>query len=442
MILSKQNIIIAAFLFLFTATFAQEPISWNLKECIDYAIENNLTIKQADNAIEENKLTKETNKWARLPNLNGNVSQGWNWGRSASPVDNSYTDIKTSNANFGLSTSVPLFTGLEIPNQYALAKLNLKAAIADLKKAKEDLSINVTSKYIQVLFNQEITKVAENQITLSQEQLDRGTEQYNLGKLSKAELAELKSRLKQDEMQFVEAQNNYKIALLDLTQLLELPSPDFFGIQPLDGDLGFDNLTAPTEIYESALLFKPQIEAAQLRSESAKRSIKLAQSGFMPKLSFSANIGSGYFTIQGQDSEAFRRQLSNNLNKYVGFSLSVPIFNRFATRNQVRAAKLSLNNQLIQLEDQKKTLYKEIQQAWYSATAAEAKFQASKSAQEANNESFTLMKEKYEVGKANNIEFNEAKINLMKAESDLIQAKYEYLFRTKILNFYKGEPIE
>ncbi|MGL5261250.1 MAG: TolC family protein, partial [Bacteroides sp.] len=135
--------------------YAQEPIHWNLKQCIDYAIENNLSLKKADNQIQQDKLNKQTKQWSRLPSVDANASQGWNWGRSPSPIDNRYSNVRSANTNFGLSTNLPLFTGLELPNQYALSKIQLKASLADLAKAKEDLSIQVTNSYIQVLFNQE-----------------------------------------------------------------------------------------------------------------------------------------------------------------------------------------------------------------------------------------------------------------------------------------------
>ena len=421
--------------------FAQNT-AWSLKDCIDYAIANSITIKQADNEVKQNKLTKETNKWARLPNLNASIGQSWNWGRSASPVDNSYTNIQTSNANAGVSTSVPLFTGLEIPNKYALSKLNLEASIADLNKAKEDLSIQVTFQYVQVLFNQELKGIAMRQIDISTEQLDRGYELDKVDRISKAELAELKSRVMQDQTRLVEADNNFKLSLLELTQMLELPTPEGFIIAPMAGELEFGLLTAPDDIFDYAVKVRPVILAAQLRAQGAEKSIKIARSAFMPNLSFSANIGTGYYKVQGRESDPFSSQISNNLSKNLGFSLSIPIFNRFSVRNQVRSAKINLNNQLLSLDLRKKELYKEIQQAWYNAVAADTKYQSTQTALESNEESFLLMKEKYELGKANNVEFNEAKINLMKAESDLLQAKYEYLFRTKILNFYKGDILQ
>ena len=427
----------------FSLAAAQEiKERWSLKECIDYAVQHNLTIKRGDNTIEQNRLNKETNKWARLPNLSASASHGWNWGRSASPIDNTYTTVQTANTNFGMNSSVPLFTGLELPNQYALSKLNLKAAYADLEKAKDDLAINVTSQYMQVLFNEELKGVAENQVSLSKEQLERGEAQLEIGKIAPADVAELRARVKQDEVMAVEAENKYQIALLDLSQLLELESPENFAVTPITKGEETDQLTPPEEIYKDAMLFKPEIQAAQYRAEGAIRSIRIARSGFMPTLSLSGSLSSGYFTMRGQSSQGFGSQLNNNFSKFVGFSLSIPLFNRMATINRVRSAKVDLFNQQIQLEDQKKTLYKEIQQAWYGATAAESKYISSQAALEANLTSFELTKEKYELGQTTNLSFNEAKVNLMKAESDLIQAKYDYLFRLKLLNFYKGIPIE
>lgn len=424
------------------ATAQEDKERWSLKECIDYAVQNNLTIKRGDNTIEQNRLNKETSKWARLPDLSASASHGWNWGRSASPIDNTYTTVQTANTNFGMNTAVPLFTGLELPNQYALSKLNLKAAYADLEKAKNDLAINVTSQYMQVLFNEELKGVAENQVSLSKEQLERGEAQLDIGKIAPADVAELRARVKQDEVIAVEADNKYQIALLDLSQLLELESPDNFAVIPITKGSDTDQLTPPEEIYRDAMLFKPEIQAAQYRAEGAIRSIRIARSGFMPKLSLSGSLSSGYYTMRGQSSQSFGSQLNNNFSKFVGFSLSIPLFNRMATINRVRSAKVDLFNQQIQLEDKKKTLYKEIQQAWYGATAAESKYISSQVALEANQTSFELTKEKYELGQTTNLSFNEAKINLMKAESDLLQAKYDYLFRLKLLNFYKGIPIE
>lgn len=419
------------------------PQAWSLRQCIDYAIEHNINIRQTANAAAQSEVNVNTNKWSRLPNASGNVGQSWSWGRSQSRLDsNAYTNNSSSNSNFSLNTNVPLFTGFQLPNQYSLAKLNLKAAIEDLNKAKEDIAINVTSSYLQVLFNLELSKVAQNQITLSQEQLKRLNGLFEVGKASPAEVAEAQARVAQDQMSAVQADNNYKLSLLDLSQLLELPTPEGFALESPKEEIEFAALTPPDDIYTQALAYKPSIKAAEYRLEGSNNSIRIAQSAFYPQLSFNAGLGSSYYTESGSSTKSFNSQLKNNLNKNIGLSLSVPLFNRFATRNQVRTARLQQISLSLQLDDAKKSLYKEIQQAWYNAVAAESKYNSSEVAVTANETSFQLMSEKFNNGKATSVEYNEAKLNLTKALSDRIQAKYDYLFRSKILDFYKGQIIE
>lgn len=437
----KKGLIICSLAILCTAN-GQAQEGWTLRQCIDYAIEHNINVLQTANAAEQSEVETNTSKWARLPNLNGSAGQNWSWGRSASPVDNTYSDINSGSTQFSLSTNVPLFTGLQLPNQYALSKLNLKAAIEDLNKAKEDVAINVTSAYLQVLFNLELSKVAANQVELSKEQLNRITRLAQVGKASPAEVAEAKARVAQDEMSLVQAENNYQLAILDLSQLLELPTPEGFALAQPDTIVDFSPLTPPDEIYSEALANKPGIRAAQFRLEGSEKNIRIAQSNYYPQLSLGAGLGTNFYTLNGSANDAFGKQMKNNLNKYVGFNLSIPLFNRLSTRNRVRTARLQQTNLALQLDNTKKVLYKEIQQAWYNAVAAESKFNSSTAAVSANEESFRLMSEKFDNGKATFIEYNEAKLNLTKALSDKIQAKYDYLFRTKILDFYKGIPIE
>jgi outer membrane protein len=415
---------------------------WNLKQCIEYAIEHNLTIKQQEAAKDESAVDLNTAKWSRLPDLNGSASHSFNFGRSLQ-MDNTYQQLNTQNTGLNLSTSIPLFTGMQIPNQIALSKLNLKAAVEDLNKAKEDISIQVTSAYLQVLFNEELAKVAHEQVALSEEMLKQKTAFFKVGKASEAELYEAKSRAAQDQLSAVQADNEYRLALLDLSQLLELPTPEGFGIvsPSIDEDKDFSILTSPADIYSEALLIKPSIKAAQYRVEGAQKSIRIAQSGYYPQLSLGAGIATSYYNVSGRENGNFGSQLRDNFSQYIGLSLNIPIFNRFSTRNQVRKARIQQTTLNWQLEDAKKALYKEIQQAYYNAVNAESKFESSRTADEAAKASFNLMKEKYANGKATSTEFNEARTNWLKAVSDRIQAKYDYLFRTKILDFYKGVPL-
>ena len=416
--------------------------SWSLRECIDYAITHNISIQQSKITADQSAVDVNTAKWARLPNLSGSAGENWTFGRTTSPVNNTYSDINTANTSLSINTSIPLFTGLRLPNQYALAKLNLKADLADLEKAKEDLSINVASYYLQTLLNEELSIVAQNQVALAQEQLQRINKLYELGKSAPAELAEAKATLSQDELSAVQADNTYKLSLLDLSQLLELPTPDGLTLVYPQNKLVLTKLTPPDDIYTQAIYSKSSVIAAKYRLEGSAKSIIIAKSAYLPELSLNAGLGSNYYTISGTSSKSFSSQMKNNLNKYIGLSLSVPIFNRFSTRNQVRSMRLQRQNYALQLDQTKKTLYKEIQQAWYNALAAESKYTSSEAAAKASEESFKLMSEKYEYGKATAVEYVEAKTNLKKAQSDKIQAKYDYLFRTKILDFYKGQPIE
>lgn len=417
---------------------AQE--TWDLQRCISHAIEHNLSIKQKEAARNQSQVELNTAQWSRLPNLNGNVGQSFNFGR-ALQADNTYGNRNTRNANFSLGTNIPLFTGMQIPNNIALSKLNLKAATEDLAKAKEDISIQVASYFLQVLFNEELMKVARSQMKLSQEQLDKKMAFFKNGKASEAEVLEAKSRLAQDELSVVQAENNYQLALLDLSQLLELTSPDNFRISVPDIQDYSADLTLPEEVYAQALMNKPAIKAAQYRLQGAEKSIRIAQSAYYPQLSFGAGIGTNYYHLSGIENASFGTQWRENMNKYLQVSLNVPIFNRFQTRNRVKSARIQHTALSWQLEESKKALYKEIQQAYYNALAAESKYKSSQSASESAEASFQLMSEKYANGKASATEYNEMRTAWMKTLSDGIQAKYEFVYRSKILDFYKGVPL-
>jgi outer membrane protein len=439
-----RNRIIGTLIALGACYAAQAQEAWTLRQCVDYAIEHNITIRQNAVSVEQSKIEANTAQWARLPNLNANAGQNFSWGRAASPIDNTYTNTNSANTSFGLNTNIPLFTGMQLPNQYELAKLNLKAAIEDLSKAKDDVALNVAAAYLQTLFNLELSQVAKEQVTLSSNQLNRTLRLAEAGKASPAQTAEAKARLAQDETSAVQADNDYQLALLDLSQLLELPSPQGFTITPPDVELNFAPLTAPEAIYEQAITEKPSILAAQYRLEGSYKSLRIAQSAYYPQLALSGGLSTSYYVMSGRDgggSNTFSSQLNNNLNKYIGISLNIPLFNRFSTRNRVASARLQQTHYTLQLEQAKKALYKEIQQAWHTALAAESKYRSGAAAVAANQEAFSLTAEKYENGQATPLEYQEAKLNLMRATSTRIQAKYEYLFRDQILRFYGGHPI-
>lgn len=432
----------ATLLLLLTASGTHAQEVWTLRRCIDHAVSHNLQIRRSDNQTKQQALEVNTARWARLPNLQAGAGQSWSWGRAASPVDNSYRNINSSNSNMNLGSSVPLFTGFELPNRERLSRLNLQLAFQELEKAKEDLSMQVASLYLQALFQLELSGVARGQVELSRHRYDRIQGLHTVGKASPAQVAEAKAHLAQEETTLTETEQAYRLALLELTQLLDLPSPEGFAIEPPQADYHPESLPLPDALFDVAVATRPAIKAAQLRCQAGKIQTRLAQSALYPQLSLNAGLSTGYYSVNGQNVETLSKQLKNNLNQYIGFSLSIPIFSRFGTRNRIRAARLQEVDLALQLDQDKQRLYKEIQQAYYNATAAQAKYASCQAAVEAGQASFDLMAQRLDSGTATFLEYSESQQNLARLLSNRLQAKYDYLFRRKMLLFYQGVPIE
>lgn len=418
---------------------------WSLRECCDYAVEHNISIKQQENQCLKQELQLSTSKNSRLPDLSGSVGQNFSFGRGLT-AENTYTNTNTSNTSFGLNTSVPLFTGFQIPNQIKLDKLNLEAATADLEKAKNDIRMNVAEAYVQILYDMEIADVAHRQIEIDSAQVRRLEAFVDNGKAAEAELSQQKATLASSKLTATQADNNTRMAILNLTQLLELPTPDGFSIVRPDLEtLGIlDNVgtfVTPDQIYAEALGVKPEILSQQLKLKGSEHSIKIAQAANYPTLSLSGGLSTNYYTTSGFKSDGFGSQLKNNFSQYIGLNLSVPIFNRFQTRNNIHSARIDLENQQLMFNNAKKTLYKEIQQVYYNALNAQAKEKSSKDAVQSSKDAFQLMQAKYENGKATITEFNESKNNYLKSESDLVQARYENLYQHALMEFYRGKEL-
>lgn len=420
---------------------AQAP--WKLEDCIHYAIEHNLNIRQQEAQRQQSEVQLNTARWSRLPQVAADAGHSFHFGKSLQ-ANNTYQNVNSQNTSMSLGASIPLFTGFQISSNIALARLDLKAATEDLNQAREDISIQVASAYLQVLFNQELAEVARKQLQLSRLLAERKKAFYDNGKASEAEWREAEARTAQDELSSVQADNNRQLALLELSQLLELESPDSFHIALPQEDNGTQcpPLLPPAEIYQEALNNKPAIKAARYRLEGAEKSIRIAQSALYPQLSLNAGLSTNYYKMSKFDNPSFGRQFKDNFSQYIGLQLHLPIFNRLNTRNQIRTARIQRTSLEWQLEESKKKLYKEIQQAYYNAVGAAARYESSRTADKAAQTSFLLTQEKYKEGKANATEYNESRTSWMKAVSERIQAKYDYLFRTKILDFYRGVPLK
>ena len=435
----RKNIFCALCMMYCTLSSAQ-PKQWTLRECCDYAVEHNIGIKQQDNQRRQQELQVSTAKNSRLPDLSGSVSQSFSFGRSLTP-DNVYVSRNSNGTSLNLSTSMPLFTGFRIPNEIKMSQLNLEAYTADLEKAKNDVRMQVAQAYVQILYDMEISDVAHRQIEIDSAQVKRLQAFVENGKASEAELSQQNAALANSRLTATQADNNTRLALLTLTQLLELPTPDDFTIvRPASEELS--NALAlqvtPDQIYAEALGIKPEIAAQQLRLKAYNHNIKIAKSAHYPTLSFGANMSTDYSSVE---PNSMGRQFDGNFKQGVSLSLNVPIFNRFQTRNRVRDAIIQRETQQLQVENTKKTLYKEIQQVYYNALNAQTKEKSSMEALQSSKDAFELMQAKYENGKATITEFNEAKNAYLKAESDLVQARYENLYQHALLEFYRGQEL-
>ncbi|MDD6252866.1 MAG: TolC family protein [Bacteroidales bacterium] len=419
----------------------QENGLWDLRRCIDHAVENNLTVKSSELSREQNELDLNTAKASRLPDLSAGAGQNFSFGRGLSE-SNTYVNTNTSSTSFSLGSSVNIFSGMRVNKTIKLNALNLEAATADLEKAKDDIRVQVTQQYVQILYDQEIVKVAERQVSIDSVQVARLRAMLENGKASAAEVAQQEASLGQSRLTLTQARNTLALSLLDLSQLLELPSPQGFGIVTPEVGITLPMpACGPEEIYAEAVGRRPGIKAEQLRLDAADMNIGIAKSAYYPTLTLNGGIGSNAYKSSGYDAAKFWDQFKNNFSQYVGLSLNIPIFAKLSTRNSVRGARLSRSMQLVQLESAKKSLYKEIQQAWYNAVAAESKLSSCQDALTSAEKSFELVSAKYESGKASATEFAESRNSLMKAQSDLVQARYEHLFQVKLLDFYRGSDL-
>lgn len=411
-----------------------------LAQCIDYAVSHNVNVKRYANNVEQQKVQLSTARNSRLPDLTAGASQSFNFGRGLNS-ENAYVNRNTQSTGFNLQTSVPLLTGGRIPNEIAMSRLNLQAATADLEHARQSIALQVAAAYLQAVYAAEVVKVQEAQVAFSKIQEDRISKLFNAGKSPESDVVEAHSQVAQDEMGRTQAKCDYKLAMLDLSQLLELSSPDSIEIVAPQGETSPTLPPLPDRIFARAEGVKPEIQAEKLRLQAAEKNIRIAKAALYPTLSLGAGLSSEYYKTSGYQAASFSKQLSDNFNKSIGLSLNIPIFNRLATRNSIRQAKLQQSEQALQLDETKKTLYKEIQQAYYNAVNAQAKYESALAARKAAESNFNMMTGKFENGRANATELEEAKTKRANAITSTLQAKYEYILRMKIIEFYERNKL-
>ncbi len=451
-------------------TFSQN--AWTLEQCIDYALEHNITIKQQELDTEYNRNNLVQSKYAILPNLNAGISGNLNSGRSVDPFTYDYTTENVKSSNYALNSSVTLFSGFQKYNSIKANEFNLKASLKDYEKLKNDIALNISAAYLQILFAEELVAVAEDQLEVTKQQVERTKKLVDAGSLAQGSLYEIQAQEAAEELQLVTYRNNLDLSYLVLAQLLELESVEGFSIvKPEIAEINEGRiLQSVNSIYAEGVLALPQIQSAELKLKSAEKSLAISRGSYLPRLTLTGSYYTGYsnnrfiynqiptiiefgYTESGEkvyapyfESEQkdypFSDQLKDNAYKSLSLNLSIPIFNNLQIYTGVKNSRLNVVNNKYALQQVKNMLFKDIQQAHADAVASLKKYKASEKSVEATKESFRYTSQKFDVGLVTSFDYNQAKTQLTKIQSDLLQAKYEYIFKSNILQFYRGKPIK
>ncbi len=436
----KKNLIILALFAMVFSVKAQQP--WTLQQCIDYAMEHNAGILQSQlqqqNANYQLKMSQ--NAW--LPSVNASASEGLGFGQSPS-YTGVYVSDNSSSASVGLSVSVPLFQGLNLYNTNKANELNLQASVQDLEAAKRELHLAIMAYYMEVVYCKELKGVAEKQLELSQSQHQRTQELYEIGRVPESNVYESAAQVATDQASLTEAENNLLLSLLNLTQAMEIEDMEGFDVVDPEFFMTDDELplASPQSTVQHALNHQPEMQAAQLRLQQAHYDLKAAKSAWYPSLSFYGGYSNGYYHYftDGYANTPLSQQLQTNGRTQLGLSLNIPIFNSMQTKYRVKMTELGIDNQQLNIENTSKQLKKEIQQAYYSAVAAKQKYVAADNSLKSSQLAYEYAQAGYDAGKTTLMELNESKNRLYKAESSLLQAKYEYLYRCKVMAFYNED---
>jgi outer membrane protein len=458
---------------LLTTLAFRSQTGWDLQQCIAYAEKHNITLKQAALSSEINKNNTTQSKASVLPSLNAGAQHNYNFGQTIDRFTNTFANTQVLSQNFYIASSVVLWSGLSQYNNIKANEYNYLSGVENYKQLQNDLSLNVANAYISVIFAEELLKISENQTNITKEQLERTQKLVNAGAIAKSIEYDIKAQLANEQVNVINAENNLAISMLSLRQLMNLDSVTNFSIvRPVldvtEGPLLADNIQF---IYESGLKNQPSIKRGEYSILSAERNLAASKGRLSPTLTFNASMGTGTsglakdilgvnytgYQVSGITNKgdsvytpvtelvtrktSFSDQFNNNINKSLGFTLNIPLFNGLQTHTAIKNAKLNALNAQYTLDLAKQNLYKTISQAYVSAKAALNKYVASRSSVEAANESFKYAQQKFDAGVISAFDFSTSKNRLFAAESNLLQAKYDYVFKLKVLDYYQGKPL-
>lgn len=420
---------------LISAALPAKAETWSLDSCINYAIDHNLDVRSALIERYKGDLNVTEAKDRFLPTLSASAAQSWSFGRGLTS-ENTYANRNTSSTGFNVSFSLPIFQGLSALRQLRQAQANIHTLDLRVENAKDDVTLGVIAYYLQVLYSREIVSVRKEELRLAQTQLERQQILFEGDKVPEVDVLQAKSQVASSQVAVVNAENDYSLALVDLTRALELKGTEDFDVEPIDLDGELPRLASADEVYKNALNNNSGILAARSSVGLADHAISIAKTGYIPKLSFNAGLGSNYYTMSGMPSNSFGKQMRDNFSKSLGFSLNVPIFDAFNTRNQIRQARAQKLSAELELERQESNLLKTIRQAHSQAEGAEAQYRAGETAVTSAKAALDAMTEKFTYGRANATEWEQARSNYITTLSQQVQAKYEMILRNRILNFY------
>lgn len=419
---------------LLLACFSQlVSAQWTLDRCIAYALEHNLTVGQRKLDQQAARQQVVAAKDAVLPQVSAGASQNWNFGRSLNS-QNIYENHNTANFGINAGLQLPLFNGLQTLRNIEYSEAWLRAAVENVEATKDDVTLNVMAQYLQVLYASEIEGVARAQAELTAEELQSRQALFDAGKIPEADMLDARSQHAQAKLELVNAANQRQLALLDLAQLLRLESLDGFDVVALDDEN--PAILDAQEVYNAALGANHSIRAGELDINAALRREAVAKTGYIPRLNFQAGLSSNYYRLPGVPNDGFAAQMRHNFGQYVGFQLNIPIFDGFQTRNSLRSARIQTLSAELQQETRKDQLWKAISENYYQAIGAKEQLAAAEEASAACGATLAAVQEKYNLGRAKPVDFENAKNAFVRAMSQRAQARYQLILRARILAFY------
>lgn len=431
------------------AAHAQEKKVWTLQECVDYALQNNLTVKTNLLNAETSKVNLDQSKFQMLPTLNGGASYGYNWGRNIDPTTNQFVTDRINSINFQANSSLLLFNGFRLFNFYKQSQVDNEAAAEDFIKAKNDVILNVITLYMSVVFNKELLSNAQSQLATTTQQLERTRILAEAGSVPRGNVLDLEAQQASNELNQITNENAVNLSLLRLKQALQIQASEAMDIEvpEMNADNGAIGQTAD-EIYDQAVELMPEIKSAKLKLQSSLFAYKSNRGNYFPRLSIGGNLFTNYSSARDMvtpltpDGYSRSKQLRDNIAQSASLQLQIPIFNGYQTRASVKRSYFNTQQAEINLVSAKNTLRQSVETAYNDALASSKTYQSAVKLVNARDEAFRMAKQRYDNGAANFVEYQTAENALFQAKSDLVRAKYDFIFKKKVLDFYQGKPIE